>query len=232
MDWSDSWRGAFRIELRAQAIGLAYRGWPVLPGTYPAGSQWAGGNQKDQADQADQASQTDLASQTSQANGPSPVHEDWPQRVAATADEVAEWWNGEAFSVLVATGTTLDAIEVGAELGRRTASVLRAAGRPVPIAATPQGRWLFLTTAQEPSQVLPTELASHDDIVLHRAGSWIPLPPTAFEHGIVHWRVRPEVCGWELPAPHVVQEAMLRALPVSTALAATDHLVGADRAFV
>ncbi len=211
MDWSDSWRGAFRIELRAQAIGLAYRGWPVLPGTYPAGSHWAGG--------ADNGSQA----------GPSPVHEDWPLRVGATADEVAEWWNGEAFSVLVATGTTLDAIEVGAALGRRTASVLRSAGQPVPIAATPQGRWLFLTTA---GQTLSRELERHDDIVLHGAGSWIPLPPTAFEHGIVHWRVRPEVCGWELPAPHVVQDAMVRALPVDDELAAADHLVGADRAFV
>ncbi|HEY0804674.1 MAG TPA: bifunctional DNA primase/polymerase [Pseudonocardiaceae bacterium] len=211
MDWSDSWRGAFRIELRAQAIGLAYRGWPVLPGTYPAGSRWAGGG-------------TD-ASQT----GPSPVHEDWPQRVGATADEVAEWWNGEAFSVLVATGTTLDAIEVGAELGRRTASVLRSAGQPVPIAATPQGRWLFLTAA---GAALSGALAGHDDIVAHAAGSWIPLPPTAFEHGIVHWRVRPEVCGWELPAPHVVQDAMARALSVSNELADADHLVGVDRTFV
>ena len=211
MDWSDSWRGAFRIELRAQAIGLAYRGWPVLPGTYPAGSRWAGGGAN--------------ASQT----GPSPVHEDWPQRVGATPDEVAEWWNGEAFSVLVATGTTLDAIEVGAELGRRTASVLRSAGRPVPIAATPQGRWLFLTAAGAPCS---GALAGHADIVAHRAGSWIPLPPTAFEHGIVHWRVRPEVCGWELPAPHVVQDAMARALSVSNELADADHLVGVDRAFV
>jgi hypothetical protein len=210
MDWSDSWRGAFRIELRAQAIGLAYRGWPVLPGTYPADSRWAGGNDTSQT-------------------GPSPVHEDWPQRVGATADEVAEWWNGEAFSVLVATGTTLDAIEVGAELGRCTASVLRSAGQPVPIAATPHGRWLFLTAA---GQQCSSALSGHDDIVLHRAGSWIPLPPTAFEHGIVHWRVRPEVCGWELPAPHVVQDAMARALSVTSELADADQLVDVDRAFV
>jgi len=210
MDWSDSWRGAFRIELRAQAIGLAYRGWPVLPGTYPAGSRWVGGSQPDQ-------------------NGPSPVHEDWSERIGATGEQVAEWWNGEAFSVLVATGTVLDAIEVGAELGRRTASVLRSAGRPVPIAATPQGRWLFLTA---PGATLPGQLSGHDDIVAHGAGSWIPLPPTAFEHGIVHWRVRPEVCGWELPAPHVIQDAMVRALPVMDELAATDQLIGADRAFV
>jgi hypothetical protein len=210
MDWSDSWRGAFRIELRAQAIGLAYRGWPVMPGTYPAaGSVWAGGASVHQT-------------------GPSPVHEDWAQRVGATADEVAEWWNGEAFSVLVATGTTLDAIEVGTELGRRTAAVLRSAGQPVPIAATPEGRWLFLTA---PGQTLPRQLSEHSDVVLHGAGSWIPLPPTAFEHGIVHWRVRPEVCGWELPTPHVVQDAMMRALPESDVRTTADQLVGADRAF-
>ena len=35
-NWPDSWRGAFRIELRAEAIGLAWRGWPVLPGVNPA----------------------------------------------------------------------------------------------------------------------------------------------------------------------------------------------------
>jgi len=213
MDWSDSWRGAFRIELRAQAIGLAYRGWPVLPGTYPAGPHWTGGKDTDGTDNQ---------------SGPSPVHEDWAVRAGATPDEVAEWWNGEAFSVLVATGTVLDAIEVGAELGRRTAAVLRSAGQPVPIAATPQGRWLFLTAAGQP---LSRELAAHDDIVAHGVGSWIPLPPTAFEHGIVHWRVRPEVCGWELPAPHVVQHAMLRALPESSDVAPADQLIGVDRAF-
>lgn len=209
MDWSDSWRGAFRIELRAQAIGLAYRGWHVLPGTYPAGSAWVGGG-------------------SSHLTGPNPVHEDWAARAGASADEVAEWWTGEALSLLVATGSTLDAIEVGTELGRRTAAVLRAAGQPVPIAATPTGRWLFLTAA---GQELPGELAGHDDVVLHGAGSYIPLPPTAYEHGIVHWRVRPEVCGWELPAPHTVQNAMVRAVHESTGLTSASQFVGADRAF-
>jgi hypothetical protein len=203
MDWSDSWRGAFRIELRAQAIGLAYRGWPVLPGTYPAGSAWVGGG-------------------TSHQTGPNPVHEDWTERVGASADEVADWWNGEAFSVLVATGTVLDAIEVGTETGRRTTAMLRAAGQPVPIAATPTGRWLFLVQAGRP---LPRELAEHDDIVLHSAGSWIPLPPTGFEHGIVHWRVRPEVCGWELPTAHTVQDAMVAAVSGSRDLAAAGQFV-------
>ena len=56
-DWSDSWREAFRIELRAEAIGLASRGWPVLPGTYPVGTEWAGRN-------------------GIEADGPVPVHAD------------------------------------------------------------------------------------------------------------------------------------------------------------
>jgi hypothetical protein len=67
--------------------------------------------------------------------------------------------------------------------------------------------------------------------VLHGAGSWIPLPPTAFEHGIVHWRVRPEVCGWELPTAHTVQDAMVRAVTESHALAPAGQLAVADRAF-
>jgi hypothetical protein len=208
MDWSDSWRGAFRIELRAQAIGLAYRGWPVMPGTYPAGSQWAGGNGSHQG-------------------GLRPVHDDWAQRSGATADEVAEWWNGEAFSLLVATGTVLDVIEVGTELGRRTAEVLREAGKPVPIAATPEGRWLFLTA---PGAALSQPLSENDDIVLHCMGSWIPLPPTAFPHGIVHWRVRPEVCGWDLPDAHVVLDAMTLAVSAdSTALVGGRSVVDIDR---
>lgn len=218
MDWSDSWRGAFRIELRAQAIGLAWRGWPVMPGTYPASSGWVGGD-------------------TPRTDGPSPVHADWATRVGAPAEEVAEWWNGDAYSLLVATGTALDAIEVGDDIGRRTAAVLRSNGQPVPIAATPTGRWLFLIEA---GQALPTELAGHDDVVLHGKGSWIPLPPTAYPHGIVHWRVRPEVCGWTLPNPSVVTDAMVRAVSgsvpagltmVSTVAQHDDApLVGADSA--
>ena len=92
-EWSDSWRGAFRIELRAEAIGLAWRGWPVLPGTYPAGSQWAG---RDGVE----------------ADGPVPVHADWQQRIGTKAEQVATWWTGRPYSLLVATGVVLDAIEV------------------------------------------------------------------------------------------------------------------------
>src|SRR5205823_10851893 len=129
-------------------------GWHVMPGTYPAGSEWLGS-------EATQAPDTQ--------DGPTPIHPDWAQRVGAAPEQVADWWNGGAYSLLVATGTQLDAIEVGDEIGRRTAAVLRSNGLPVPIAATPRGRWLFLTAA---GQSLSAELAAHQDVVLHGAGSW------------------------------------------------------------
>lgn len=192
MDWSDSWHGAFRIELRAEAIGLAWHGWPVMPGTYPADSTWVGRDGEAHQD------------------GPVPVHHDWAQRIGGDAESVAAWWSdGVPYSLLTATGTVLDAVEVGVDLGRRAARALRRIGLPVPIAATPTGRWLFLT---ESGGQLRPELAECTDIRLHARGSWIPLPPTPFEHGVVHWRVTPQVCGWHLPAPSVVQDALVSAL--------------------
>ena len=200
-DWSDSWRGSFRIELRAEAVGLAWRGWPVLPGTYPAGAQWAG-------------------RENPETDGPVPVHNDWQDRIGTAADEVATWWTGQPYSLLVATGVVLDAIEVDGELGRKAAAVLRTFGMPAPIVATPTGRWMFLTKTGQP---LRSELVNH--VTLHGAGSYVPLPPSPFEHGVVHWRVKPEVCGWRLPESAVVQGALADAIAAPGQFA---ELVAAD----
>ncbi|NKQ59113.1 DNA primase [Amycolatopsis sp. K13G38] len=186
-DWSDSWRGAFRIELRAEAIGLAWHGWPVLPGTFPATDSGSG-----------------------QWSGPVPVHEDWADRIGAHPNEVAGWWAGERpYSLLVATGKVVDAVEVDVELGKRAARLLRATGHPAPIVATPDGRWLFLSTVADS---LPERLAVSGDVRWHGEGSWIPLPPTPFQHGVVHWRVKPDVWGWQLPEASAVHSVLVRAL--------------------
>ncbi len=206
MEWSDSWRGAFRVELRAQAIGLAWRGWPVLPGTYPAGSHWAGREHIENT-------------------GPHPIHEDWQERIGTKPEQVATWWSGQPYSVLLATGVTLDAIEVPGHLGRGAARELRSAGLPVPIIATPDDRWTFLVTAGQP---LARTLAEHPDVVLHGDGSHVPLPPTPVEHGVVHWRVRPEVCGWQMPASSIVQDALQDALAHDTLTSRAVGLVVAD----
>ncbi|MFE0021841.1 bifunctional DNA primase/polymerase [Amycolatopsis sp. NPDC059021] len=188
-NWPDSWRGAFRIELRAEAIGLAWRGWPVLPGTSPAPITGEG---------------DDLTWRR-----PVPVHDDWRERIGTHAHEVATWFSDRTHSLLVATGTVLDAIEVDDELGKRAARLLRALGHPAPIVAMPNGRWLFLTTVADH---VPGQLAARATIQWHGAGSWIPLPPSPFQHGVVHWRVKPEVCGWQLPDAAEVHDVLVRAL--------------------
>jgi hypothetical protein len=201
-DWSDSWRGAFRIELRAEAIGLAWHGWPVLPGTFPATEPGA-----------------------EAWSGPEPVHHDWADRLGAHPNQVAEWWTGTPYSLLVATGRVVDAVEVDVELGKRAARLLRATGHPAPIVATPDGRWLFLTTVAES---LPEQLVASGSVRWHGEGSWVPLPPTPFQHGVVHWRVKPDVWGWQLPAAEAVHSVLARALEQRDTVAErTQHVIAA-----
>lgn len=181
-DWSDGWRGAFRIELRAEAIGLASRGWPVMPGTFPTGADW---------------------------DGPQPIHSDWEDRLGAHPQRIATWWTSESYSLLVATGTVVDAVEVDDKLGRAAAGLLRQTGRPAPILAMPNGKWVFLTEA---GTDLPEELAQRPGVKKHGVGSWVALPPTPFEHGVVHWRVKPETWAWMLPNASAMHGVLARAM--------------------
>ena len=190
MDWTDTWRDAFRTELRAEAIGLAYHGWPVVPGTYPEGSAWVGRTAAVQ-------------------HGPAPLHDDWIELASSGPDKVAALWSGLPFSLLLATGLVYDVLDLSAALGRCTAAELRNVGFPAPIAATPAGRWLFPVIAGEP---LCADLANHPEVVLHGLGSWVPLPPSPFVNGVVHWRVKPDVSGWHVPRSTDVQQAVLDAL--------------------
>lgn len=187
MDWSaDGWRSAFRIELRVQAIGLASRGWPVLTGTFPTEDGWSDGEK-------------------SVVDGPSPVRRDVRESLNTAPEQVASWWSGHPYSLLLATGDAVEALEVSASTGRRAASALRATGTPVPIVASPHGRWYFLTA---PGRPLHPDLAGSGLVREHGEGSWVPMPPTIFHHGVVHWRVKPEICGWRLPASQLVQDAL------------------------
>lgn len=197
--WPSSFRGvpahpagltSSRIDLRVQAIGFASRGWPVLPGTYPDRGDWIGqvGRRK---------------------HGPAPVRLGQRSEPAASLDDIMSWWAEQPYNLLVATGTVLDAIEVDAHLGFRAARVLRASGFPVPIVSTPTGDWYFLMKS---GGELPGELAERDGIRLHGSESWVPLPPSSYPGGAVHWRVKPEVCAWQLPNPDFVHGALLEAL--------------------
>ncbi len=154
----------------------------MLPGSHPSGGEWS---------------------------GPVPVHSDWQDTIGAHPDQIAAWWTGNPYSVLVATGTVVDAVEVDAELGHRAATLLRQTDRPAPILATPNGKWVFLTSSGDE---IPADLAERPGVRWHGAGSWVPLPPTPFQHGVVHWRVKPETWGWRLPHAGAVHGVLVRAL--------------------
>lgn len=194
MDWTDTWRDAFRTELRAEAIGFACHGWPVVPGTYPRGVDWIGLERAPRAEARPHRSV--------------PVHPDWAESAGSGPEEVAALWSGHPFSVLLATGMGIDALELPGDLGRATAIGLRVAGLPVPIAGIPSGRWLFPVLG---GGDLHAELADRSDVTLHAEGSWVPLPPSPCLPGVVHWRVKPGVCGWELPRLADVTDAALAA---------------------
>lgn len=82
---------------------------------------------------------------------------------------------------------------------------LRVIGLQVSIAATPAGRWLFPVAG---GGVLAGELADDPDVALHAEDDWVALPPSPCGDELVHWRVTPSLCGWQLPRLDEVTEAV------------------------
>jgi Bifunctional DNA primase/polymerase, N-terminal len=200
MAWWDGSRAVYRAELRASAIDLADHGWPVLPGSYWQGDRWVG---------AEGVPTEELG--PIETNGMSVATQD--------VGLVDAWWSDRPYSVLIATGSVVDAIEVSALVGRRVCTLLRENDLVVPVAATPTGRWWFAVRAGD---ALRPELASRPDVVLHTRGSWVAAPPSEGPQGVVHWRVPPSVCDWELPSPCGLQVALLEVLGQRPVLAPID----------
>lgn len=201
MSWWNSSRAVYGAELRASALGLVDHGWPVLPGTWWQGGGWRG---------IPSVPVTGITTDLSQAPGWDSVPATNGGVTAATTDptQVSLWWSRSPFSVLVATGTKLDVVEMPARIGQRVAGSLRRCGVVAALAATPSGRWWFPVT---PGTSLHPELAARTEVVLHGAGSWVMAPPSEMADGLVHWRVTPSACGWRLPESDLVQSAAAEA---------------------
>ena len=104
---------------------------------------------------------------------------------------------GGPAGLLLATGTSLDVLEMPAAVGRLVCAQLRAAGMAVPVAATPTGRWWFPVTT---GGTLPAPLRERTDVVLHTGGAAVLAPPSETPDGWVHWRVAPALSGYR-PSP-------------------------------
>ncbi len=115
---------------------------------------------------------------------------------------------GGPAGLLLATGSSLDVLEMPAAVGRLVCARLRAAGVSVPVAATPTGRWWFPVTT---GGTLPDSLREGADVVLHTGGAAVLAPPSETPDGWVHWRVAPALSGYR-PSPfRPIIEAVLAA---------------------
>lgn len=192
MSWWDNSRVGYGTQLQSAAVGLATHGWPVLPGTFWQGRGWYGrpGGEASQA-------------------GPLPISASGLAAASTDAARVADWWSGPPYSILVATGTVVDVIEVDATVGRRVRATLRARGVTAPAVSTTAGRWRFAVKAGRP---IRPELGAHPDILLYGRGAFVVAPPSDDAEGAQRWEIGPWACRWQLPDSYDVQYAVLTAL--------------------
>lgn len=130
-------------EFRDAATDYASHGWPVLPGTYQLDghTEWYGKHG---------------------AMGLEPAADMWAMTATADAAVALEWWTRRPYSVLLACGAAVDALEIDADHGRRSRAPLAERGHLGPIIATPFGRWLLLVRSDgEVSEELATAVRLH-----------------------------------------------------------------------
>jgi hypothetical protein len=179
MSWWHSYSSVSRDELMCGALALADHGWPVVPGTFWQGRRWAG-------------------MPDAPRSGSVPILVNGLADATHDRDAIVKWWSELPYSVLLPTGSELDAIEVSPPIGRRLSAYLRESGVVAPAGTTSTGRWWFLVRTGEP---LRPELESRSDVTLHGRGSWVVAPPSQDAGGVVQWRV-------PLPAAHATPDTM------------------------
>jgi len=190
-----------RRALRRAALRYADHGWDVVPGACLVGTRF------------------DCAQPGCHTVACHPAVPHWELIAGRDPHVIREWWRSLHHSVLLATGRTVDVLEVPATLGRAMATGVRG-----PVSIAPSGRMLFLV---RPGEGLRPELQRRLDVVLHGLGSWVALPPTDHPGGRMRWEIEPDECDWDLPEPYAVQSLVLAA---AHALAAERPMRTAPRA--
>ncbi len=184
-------------QIRTTAVELTRHDWPVLPGTYQLAvhGAWLG---------------------KSSSVGLEPAANLWPLGTTTDPEVAMDWWTRRPYSLLLACGTRVNAVEVPAEHGQRALVRFQRAERG-PVAATPFSSLLFFVRRDD--EPLWQDLAAHAHAQVHASGAWLPLPPTTREGVPYHWLVAPSSVGWTLPASADVQRALTEALgsPVGNA---------------
>jgi hypothetical protein len=173
-------------QIRAAAVELATHGWPVLPGTYQldADGEWLG---------------------KIGTIGLEPAADLWQLATTTDPNVAMDWWTRRPYSIFLACGTRVDAVEVSAEHGQLALGRFQRTERG-PVVATPFGSWLFFVRHDDES--MRPDLIARMHAQVHRRGKWLPLPPTAREGVSYRWLVAPSSVGWTLPTSVGVQRAL------------------------
>ncbi|WP_436499470.1 bifunctional DNA primase/polymerase [Actinokineospora sp. HUAS TT18] len=177
--------GLLWSEVREAALDCVRHGWPVLPGTYQLDDSGRWWGRRDAA-------------------GLLPAFPDWRDSVITDVERTDEIWSRRPYSLLLACGSGLDAVEVSREMSRGVAQRLDAAGIAGPRVLTPSFTTFVL--------VRSIERTAADEC--GQPTSWIPLPPSTNGHRPYRWASSPESVDWHVPHMTTVTN-ILRAVPAN-----------------
>jgi hypothetical protein len=186
----------FRRVLAESAARYAAAGWPVA-----AGAWWDGARYR--------CSATPYQVTGHHLSGQLTGHLDSAAGWSLDSAEVRSWWTVHPHTLILPTGLVADALDVAAGPGVAIRHQLRRAGVLVPAASLPGRRLLlFVAAGTPPADINPVPGA---DLIHHGAGSYVPAPPSALQHGRASWLRPPWVDNWALPAADTVLHAIAAA---------------------
>jgi hypothetical protein len=140
---------------------------------------------------------------------------------------VSRQWGQRPHSVLLPTGHTVDALELGAAVASRLQALLAARGKLGPFARFPDGTALLFTTVAEAADAQQAANFATAGALHHGRGSWVPLPPTQLAEGPIRWIRSPGATLWRLPSLRSVTDALrLALLPMSAGEVAARQVRG------
>ncbi len=140
---------------------------------------------------------------------------------ALTNDQdIRSRWRENPYAILMPTGITCDVMELSAAAADAIwtngsiTSLHSPAATLSAVTDTPhkaESVFIFTQTGEAISSDTLDELARHR-VVLHREGSWVPLPPSTVSGQTTRWIVAPQHCNWQTPPLAQLSQHILRRL--------------------
>jgi hypothetical protein len=138
--------------------------------------------------------------------------------------DIGSRWREHPYTILMPTGITCDVMELAASTAEAIwpSSGIASLHSPVATLSTvvdspsrPQRTesvvFIFTQTGESISSDTLDELTRHR-VVLHREGSWIPLPPSTVSGRTTRWINAPRQCSWQTPPLAQLSQHILRRL--------------------